>query len=43
MGNAIDILVICKNFLMPSSCLRENNIGQVLVEDFVDGKLVTWL
>ena len=43
MGNAIDISATCKKFLMPSSCLRENSIGQVLFDDLVEAKLITWL
>ena len=43
MGKAIDISATCKKFLMPISCLRENSIGQVLFDDFVKAKLITWL
>ena len=43
MDNAIHILATCKKFLMPSSCLRENSIGQVLFDDLVETKLITWL
>ena len=43
MGNTIDISATCKKFLMPSSCLRENSIGQVLFDDLVEAKLTTWL
>ena len=43
MGNAIDISATCKKFLMLSSCSRENSIGQVLFDDLVKAKLITWL
>ena len=43
IGKAIEILAMCKIFLIPSSCLRKNNIGQVLLDGLFDAKFFTWL
>ena len=43
MGNSIDISAICKKFLMPSSFLKGNSIGQILFDNLVEAKLITWL
>lgn len=40
---AIEISAMCKIFLIPSSCLRENNIDQVLLNCLFDPKFFTWL
>ena len=43
IGKVIEILAVCKIFLISSSCLRENNIGQVLLDGLFDPKFFTWL
>ena len=43
IGKVIEISAMCKIFLIPSSCLRENNIDQVLLDGIFDQKFFTWL